>query len=60
VAVTDISFSDEHMVVLAAPAEHGLHDGVQPGDRGAGSYFQSPPDQRADPGNHYPEPVDGH
>jgi hypothetical protein len=51
---------DEPVQVLAAPAERGLHDGVQPGDRGAGGHFQSPPDQRADPGDHHPQPVNVH
>jgi len=51
---------DEPVQVLAAPAEHGLHDGVQPGDRGCGGHFQPPPDQRADVGDHHPEPVNSH
>jgi len=50
---------DEPVQVLAGPPERGLHDGVQPGDSGAGGHFQSPPDQRADPGDHHPQPVDG-
>jgi len=37
------------MLVLTAPAEHGLHDGVQLGERGLARHQQPPPDQRADP-----------
>jgi len=40
---------DEPVQVLAVPAERGLHDGVQTGDRGVGPDEQPPPDQRTDP-----------
>ena len=50
---------DEAVQVLVAPAEHGLQDGVQVGDGGAGGHEQPPPDQRADPGEHHAQLVDG-
>jgi hypothetical protein len=48
---------DEAMQVLTAPAEHGLHDGVQTGERGLARRQQPPPDQRADPRHHDPQPI---
>jgi hypothetical protein len=50
---------DEPVQVLAVPAERGLHDGVQAGDRGVGSDEQAPPDQRTDPVHHSPQLING-
>ena len=49
---------DEPVQVLTAPAERGLQDGVQLGDRGVGGDQQAPPDQRADPVHHHPQLVE--
>jgi hypothetical protein len=48
---------DEAVQVFTAPAEHRLQDRVQLGDRGVGGHQQSPPDQRADSGDHHPQPI---
>jgi hypothetical protein len=50
---------DEPVQVLAVPAERGLHDGVQTGDRGVVPDEQPPPDQRTDPVHHHPQLING-
>lgn len=48
----------EAVQVFTAPAERGLHKAVQLGQRGGRGHLQLPPDQRADAGEHHPQPVD--
>lgn len=57
-AVLDAA-DDEAVQVLTRPAEHRLQDGMQPDDRGRGRDEQAPPDQRANPGDHRPQLING-